>query len=141
MKTCIIIPCCKDKLLSSEQAQKLYLSPFFKAAKKVAVESNYDWYILSAKYGLIKPDTVIKPYNMVFKLNGGRMYRQNPRPEVVSKLEAKRLKDHANWILSGYEKRIYLMGKTYTTGLLDGEEPLAGMGIGDQLKLLKTLKV
>jgi hypothetical protein len=57
-----LVACCGQKLDRAAPASELYTSPLFK--KAVAFARTFDgWYILSAKYGLVRPDTLIEPYD------------------------------------------------------------------------------
>lgn len=61
-----IIACGKAKIKGKHQAKDLYVGNFFKQCLKVA-STKYDaYYIVSAKYGLLKPVDVIEDYD--FKL-------------------------------------------------------------------------
>jgi hypothetical protein len=57
-----LVACCGQKLDRAAPAGDLYTSPLFK--KAAAYARTFDgWYILSAKYGLVRPDAVIAPYD------------------------------------------------------------------------------
>tara|TARA_X000001036_G_scaffold428511_1_gene458404 strand:- start:258 stop:917 length:660 start_codon:yes stop_codon:yes gene_type:complete len=59
-----IIPCGSAKATEKTEARNLYTSQNFQAQLECA-EKNCDFvYILSAKYGLVKPDTVVAPYDV-----------------------------------------------------------------------------
>ena len=57
-----LVACVSLKDTSKMRAGDIYLSPLFKKAKEYAINNCDRWYILSAKYGLIPPDAIIKPY-------------------------------------------------------------------------------
>lgn len=59
----IIIQCSKSKVNSKTKASELYTSQRFKLSKKIADKYAKKWFILSAKHGLIRPDSVIAPYD------------------------------------------------------------------------------
>ena len=62
-----ILNCVNKKHEIKQQAQDLYYGISWDA-KSAFVKTRYDkWYILSAKYGLIEPTTIIEPYNISFK--------------------------------------------------------------------------
>ncbi|NHJ04524.1 MAG: hypothetical protein EAX90_06855 [Candidatus Heimdallarchaeota archaeon] len=42
----------------------MYTSPRFYWIKKYAISNSKQWYILSAKYGLLKPNDIIEPYDV-----------------------------------------------------------------------------
>ena len=57
-----ILNCVNKKHEIKQQAQDLYYGISWDA-KSAFVKTRYDkWYILSAKYGLIEPTTIIEPY-------------------------------------------------------------------------------
>jgi hypothetical protein len=61
-----LIACSRTKADRPVPARELYLSPLFRAARAYA-ERRYGpgrWLILSARYGLVKPDHVVAPYDL-----------------------------------------------------------------------------
>jgi len=62
-----ILNCVNKKNPGRQQAQLMYYGMTWDA-KIAFIKQAYDeWYILSAKYGLIHPTTIIEPYNISFK--------------------------------------------------------------------------
>ena len=59
-----LIACCKTKLDHSAPARDLYCSPLFRASRDwISVPGRVNaWAILSARHGLVMPDTVLDPY-------------------------------------------------------------------------------
>lgn len=58
-----LVGCGKKKLNYTAPARELYQGELFKKAAAYC-DRNYDgWYILSAKHGLVHPDTVLEPYD------------------------------------------------------------------------------
>lgn len=60
-----LVACCSSKLTRAAPAWQLYTSPLFRLSvayltQKVGVDR---WYVLSAKHGLVAPETVIEPYD------------------------------------------------------------------------------
>lgn len=66
LRTIALIGCGKTKLDVAAPARELYTGPLFKAAREYVEGTGfYDaWYILSAKHGLVHPDTVLEPYDV-----------------------------------------------------------------------------
>ncbi len=65
-KVCLI-SCVSAKQSRSTRAEDMYISPLFRGARFFA-KSRFDrWYILSAKYGLLKPSQLIEPYEKTLK--------------------------------------------------------------------------
>jgi len=68
MKRIVLISCSAQKEQGCLEARKLYVSPLFKrsleyAEKLKKLKNVHAIYILSAKYGLIELEKIIKPYN------------------------------------------------------------------------------
>jgi len=68
MPTAILIQCTYSKREHTAKARYLYgTSNYFVKqrswAKAKSSETGGDWYILSAKYGLVEPDNVLTPYD------------------------------------------------------------------------------
>lgn len=62
-RVCLVM-CSSEKAPSARKAADLYLSSRFQA-DRLDAEQNFDcWYILSGKYGLLSPTTVVEAYDM-----------------------------------------------------------------------------
>jgi hypothetical protein len=59
-----LVSCVRTKLDRNAPASDLYTSALFRKAKEVARRQFDKWYILSAKYGLVRPDDLIEPYEL-----------------------------------------------------------------------------
>ena len=57
-----LVSCVKGKKLTNAPARDLYTSSLFHKMRSYAQMQAGAWFILSAKYGLLHPDTVIEPY-------------------------------------------------------------------------------
>ena len=58
------ISCVKNKLQGEHKAKDLYVSDFFKKSINYCLTTHDKVCILSAKYGLLELDTIIKDYDM-----------------------------------------------------------------------------
>ena len=61
-----LVACSRAKTNRPAPARELYVSPLFRAARAYA-ERHYGpgrWFILSARHGLVDPDTVLAPYDL-----------------------------------------------------------------------------
>lgn len=67
MEKVILIGCGKSKLTTPSLAQDLYCGSLFVARRNYAELSGSPWLILSAKHGLIRPTTIIEPYDMTIR--------------------------------------------------------------------------
>ena len=59
----ILLGCVSIKNDGPCEARDLYKSPLWKGRRAYAEKSRIPWYILSAKHGLLDPDTSIERYN------------------------------------------------------------------------------
>ena len=66
----LLIGCGKSKLTHAAQARDLYTGPLFRARRAFAEASGCPWFIVSAKYHLLHPETLIEPYDC--RLNSQR---------------------------------------------------------------------
>jgi hypothetical protein len=68
MATIALISCVKTKSASPTRADELYTSPLFRKSLLYALTNADQHFVLSAKYGLVSPDTIIEPYERTLKL-------------------------------------------------------------------------
>ena len=57
-----LVSCVKTKLPTPSPAKDLYASAWFRKARACVESTECPWAILSAEYGLLHPDEVIRPY-------------------------------------------------------------------------------
>jgi len=69
MRNLIIIGCSQDKEDYACPAKEMYTGTIFKKSYNVAQQIGGDIYIISAKHGLITPDTIIEPYDLALLSN------------------------------------------------------------------------
>jgi hypothetical protein len=63
-----LVSCVKTKQESPAPPKELYTSPYFEKMRSYAEQNHDDWYILSAKYGLLDPDgEQIEPYDLTLR--------------------------------------------------------------------------
>ncbi|MFC9419939.1 DUF6884 domain-containing protein, partial [Bacillus mobilis] len=108
-----------------------YVCSLFKRASAFAEQTCDRWYILSAKHGLVHPDTVLEPYDM--RLGASR--RTSPpipawceRVQEQLAAELIGLEDVTLTVLAGEQYRYAVYGSQWRY-----EVPMKGMGIGRQL--------
>jgi hypothetical protein len=77
-----LVGCAARKLQGPAPARELYVSQLFRKASAYAEATCDRWYILSAKHGLVHPDTVLEPYDV--RLGAGpRTLRLTSVPESL----------------------------------------------------------
>jgi len=132
MKKVTLISCVSKKLHFKSKAQDLYQSPLFKKNLAYAKQIQSDEiYILSAKYGLLKLDDEIEPYDKTLnKMNSSEKIKWSN--EIYQQLQKYERIDSTNFIfLAGENYRKYLVKK-----LPHYEVPMKGLQIGKQLQFL-----
>jgi hypothetical protein len=131
-----IVGCGAAKLDHPARARELYTGSLFVAARRFVEARRARWRILSARYGLVHPDSVLPPYNQ-------RLWRRKD--------------ERAAWALTAasglrYENActelhvVFLCGADYAdpvATLLESwgvttEQPLAGLGLGERLHWFKA---
>lgn len=130
-----LVGCSALKGKAPAKARDLYRSPLFKAAMAYAEACTEHVAIVSAKYGAVRPDTIIEPYDM--KLSSLRKAeREDWGARVVGSLQ--------RW----FPQPIFLLlcGDTYSDAILYGahwhnmprpQTPMAKMrGIGNRIAWL-----
>ena len=130
-----LVSCAARKGEHPALAKDLYQSTWFVLARDWIERDGAPWYILSAKYGLVHPDTVISPYDKTLNAMG-----VNDRREWATKVE-----NQMDEILSEYNEVIVFAGQRYREHLEDYlrhrfnsmKVPMEGLRIGQQLSWLK----
>ena len=132
MAKVVLISCVSKKLHHKSKAQYLYVSPLFKKNLQYAKSLDTDnIFILSAKYGLLRINDEIEPYD-----------------KTLNKMRSNEIKEWANNILNQLKKTtdlendefVFLAGNNYRKFLLPHINhyniPMQGLSIGKQLQWL-----
>lgn len=132
----MLIGCVKGKLewVSRVPAKKLFVSTLWRCRRTYAEQSGVPWYILSAKYGLVNPDTRIAWYNVSLAdlpAAQRRAWSQRVVDALVAKypsVEGKVVEIHAgkDYVDYGVESGLSEAGMVV-------ERPLLGVPIGRHL--------
>ena len=130
-----LVSCTSGKCSTRMPAKFLYTSDWFQKARAYVESTGRPWLILSAKYGLLSPERIIKPYNKTLN--------------EMSKLElclwsCKVLGDLERH-LDGIDLVVILAGESYREFLESGLHdrgfgvcvPMRGLRFGEQLSWLK----
>jgi hypothetical protein len=62
-----LVGCVKQKRAVAASAEDLYTSPLFCGRRRYVERTCDDWFILSAKHGLVDKDQVLEPYDVTLK--------------------------------------------------------------------------
>lgn len=145
MRTLYLISCSKTKGKTPGPAREMYQGGAFKLSRDLVEAQRDSYLILSAKYGLLRPETIIEPYDLsvpsmtsrkrkswatwVFPQLRAVMAPQGlPRWQRVSFLAGFFYAQHLTYLLRAW---------SYEAGFrLEIDLPLQGLGIGEQLGYL-----
>lgn len=133
-----LVSCVSAKLQISDSAQNLYTSPLFSGAKHFATTRFRQWYILSAKYGLLKPARKIDPYEKTLKSLPKRD-RKKWAIKVLRNLREVLHRGDVIAIVAGNDYREFLVPVLLKNGIRV-RVPLERLSIGLQLQWFKKLK-
>jgi hypothetical protein len=138
-KTVVLVSCVKTKRTQPLPARALYCSSWFQKASAYAEQTGDAWYVLSAKYGLVHPDTVIAPYERSMCDLSASERREWARP-VFGALQPILEAGDEVVILAGVCYRQHLVGPIRAMGCRLSI-PMEGLGWGPQLHWLKEQRV
>jgi hypothetical protein len=128
-----LISCVKTKQDKPTTPRELYTSPYFKKMKAYAKQYHDDWWILSAKHGLLDPDgDPIEPYDET--LSGARVAKRREWAEkLADQMEQEGLlSDDITLVLhAGKDYYKELLPLIEDTGV-SVEIPTEGLGIGEK---------
>lgn len=71
-----LVGCVKTKRDAAAPAKDLYKSPLFLGRRRAVEESCDEWFILSAKHGLLVPDVIVQPYDVAMSAIPRRRRRE-----------------------------------------------------------------
>lgn len=128
-----LVSCVKTKRAHPAKPADLYTSPYFEKMRTYAEREHDEWWILSAKHGLLNPDgEPIEPYEETLT-NAGVKERRAWADSVVSEMELEGL-------FGGSVTFVVHAGKAYYEDLaprlerhesVDVEIPTKGLAFGE----------
>jgi hypothetical protein len=131
VETICLVSCVGAKRAIPAPAKALYRSDWFIKAHAHAEATGTQWFILSAKHGLIQPDEVISRYEQTLNTMGiaerrdwaridhGQMDKQMPNAVRIAFLAGQRYREFLMDHLSNRAQTV--------------DVPMAGLRIGEQL--------
>ena len=136
MKRITLVGCCREKASGIAPARQLYKSQLFKKAAGWADRRGDDWFVISAKHGLIKSDSKLAPYDSSIRAMAPDQ-RTKWATDVAAQLSA---------LAAFYEvdrMEVTLLAGSAYAGWLDlvqpwctVHQPLEGLQIGQRLQWL-----
>ncbi len=126
-----LVLCVSKKQSGEKPAKELYVSDWFIKARRAVEATGLPWFILSAKYGLVDPNTVIAPYDMTLKTMS-MAERRDWSDRVYREIKERFVQPKHFVFLAGATYRQFLAGSLLEWGATI-EVPLEGLRIGEQL--------
>jgi hypothetical protein len=151
MKRIVLIGCGKEKQLVACAAKELYIGPLFTARRRYAERSGRPWLIVSALHWVLRPSRVIEPYDKRMPIALRLAYDwalcfRNSLTVTITRAPTR-------WVafnpVLGFREPVCLeihAGADYVNPIQEAfrgnrmigiEHPVAGMGIGEQLRFYK----
>lgn len=129
-----LVSCVAKKRTETVAAKDLYISTWFRLARRYVERSGDPWFILSAKCGLLEPDRPISPYDeTLMKAADRRAWAR----KVVSQMDERLPEADEVAILAGIPYRQYL--EAYLSDRFSSIcVPMQGLVRGKQLSWLKN---
>ncbi|MER8438342.1 hypothetical protein NKH36_00065 [Mesorhizobium sp. M1312] len=132
--TVTLVSCVKSKLPHKAAAKKLYTSAQFRGKRRFAEATGKRWYVLSALYGLVEPDTTIDPYHRTLKTLPTEQRRMWAQETFNALMQAEPGLQNVI-ILAGQRYREFLVPKLLDLGI-KVDIPMAYLRQGEQLAWL-----
>lgn len=127
-RSIVLVSCVKSKHAHKAKAKDLYDSTLFRAQRSFAEHFADQWFILSAKYGLLDPEAEIEPYEDTLK--GGSVQRKRRwSAEVFAQLEKVTERIDKIIITAGEDYCRYLIPMIALRGN-EVERPVKGLTMG-----------
>ena len=133
MSTIYLVSCVSKKAEGPTLAKHLYCSPWFRKARTYVESKGCDWFILSARFHLVKPNQELPRYNKT--LSNKKAQRREWAEAVLMQLKCYLDQDTTVVILAGTRYREYLADWLEMKGI-DVCVPMKGLRIGEQLRWL-----
>ena len=130
-----VVACGKNKLSYSAQAKDMYIGELFKKSRQYVEKEHDRWFIASAKYCLLEPNMLIKPYEKTLKnmtKNEIQTWAQFLAKDIMLNVK----KDEEIYFYAGNDYRKHVIPILEKNGYAV-HTPMNSLGIGQQLKWLK----
>lgn len=129
-----LVSCVSAKRSTRAKAKDLYVSPLFVKARAYVEKMGQPWFILSAQYGLVHPETVVSPYEQTLNAMGIAA-RRAWASKVLGQLEPLLVDVQSLVFLAGQRYREYLEPAVRAHAIAV-TTPMEGLRIGEQLSWL-----
>lgn len=127
----------KSQMTMPALAENLFRSVLFNRAKAYAKQHAHAWYILSAHYGLVAPDTLIRPYTTTID-DLPSAERFQIATQIMSGLIRHPLTKNDSIIVLAKSTYREVLAPVFKGRNITAEYPLEGKGVVEQLRWLEA---
>lgn len=134
MRKIALVACAKGKLSRPVAARDLYISPLFKKSRRWAEQNCDEWYILSAKYGLVHPFKRLVRYEKTLNSMSSRKKKEWAKNVFRQMKKAGVIKAGVQFVwLAGqsYKENLSSLLKSFAQ-----RDPMKGLRMGERLRWL-----
>ncbi|ARL04257.1 DUF6884 domain-containing protein [Burkholderia pseudomallei] len=128
-----LVSCVGKKRAAPTPARDLYISEWFTRARKLVEATGSNWFILSARFGLVSPEQIIAPYDATLN-HMPIAARRAWAADVLKQLDRALPAGGRCVVLAGSRYREFLLD--FLVGRYDVDVPMRGLAIGQQLRWL-----
>lgn len=139
MDTLALVACAKTKRAVPAPAEELYVSPWFKKARRYARREAGRWLILSAEHGLLAPHEIVAPYETCLH-DFTKAERRAWADHVWEQLRNEIRSESHVVVLAGTCYREHLVSRIKAQAASIAI-PMKGLGIGQQLAFLSQTAI
>lgn len=127
-----LVSCVSTKVDHRARAKDLYVSPWFRKARAYVSSRGAPWKILSAKHGLLSPESLIEPYEAAL----------NTLPVAKRRAWSDRVLEALDSTIADGDEVVMLAGLRYREFVVPAlrergvrvDVPMSGLGLGMQLR-------
>jgi hypothetical protein len=134
----VLVSCSKRKLANPAPARLLYCSPCFEKVRDVVEAKGARWFVLSAKHGLVAPETQVAPYYLTLN-QVGIAERRAWASGVLQAMLAQVVDEQHVVIFAGRLYREFLE-EPLRHGGMTVTVPMEGLRQGEQLAWLSQVR-
>ncbi len=127
----------KSQLTMPALAENMFRSGLFKRAKHYAQTHAHQWYILSARYGLLEPNTLISPYSLTIDTLSSAERFQIAQ-QIMSAFIRHPLTTHDRVIVLAKSTYREVLAPVFQGRNIRAEYPLEGKGVVQQMRWLEA---
>lgn len=133
-ETVYLVSCVKEKRATRAPAKDLYISAWFRKARAYVESTGRPWRMLSARYGLLGPESAVRPYDRTLQ-SLSPAERRTWADGVLVAFDAEFDDVATVELLAGEQYRQFLQPALEARGIAV-LVPMAGLRIGEQMAWL-----